>query len=731
MDLNRRNPIFSFDKLKRSDLAGAGVILVLNFLILWIIFGNMLFRLNSVSFAKGGDGVKGYYASLYHVKHDPGYHWSNGMNYPFGEHLFFTDSQPLVTNTIKLVSEVFPAFGDATVGIINSLMLLSILFGAAILYLILRKLGLPMVLAIAAATTITWLSPQLGRLGGHFSLSYITHIPGTILLLMLFAEKPTWWRSLWITLWTLFLALTHFYFYGIVAILLIVFWFRAYVSIPHKEFHTLSKTLHLLLQLIVPLLLVQGYLMLTDPVTDRPGTPWGFMHYRAYPESVLLPVNKPYCTWIGEIISTKHVDWEGYAYTGGIASILFIITVTGILHALFTRRFSKIINPFNHPFPAFLFWAALLALLYSFAVPFVFGLEELLKYLGPIRQMRGVARFAWLFFYAMQILVFFLAWKMTMQRKKVVQYLILSLLILVNGTEAWFNAGNLKRELDNPFTLNTNTLQIEDPEQYQAIVPIPYFHVGSENIWWEDERHLLPHVLNLSLTNGIPTTGVFLSRTSLSQTLQQIGPFIDDNSVLPILQYYDKRPLLLMFPADKEIDPILREALSAGKIIAEKEHYLLASISPEAYCNALTTNHTSDESVISDHETITKELQITDIRSFNRIMERDIAPGTQCVEIRFRVNDIHRDLILRSGIQFVITDHSGNIIVEKWESLGRLLYGINQHDGIFRVTGEIPEGGARILLSINNREMKKTPLTIRGISLHYNTTAASSGTLVD
>src|ERR1044072_169893 len=43
----------------------------------------------------GGDAIKNYYTYLYQVLYGDGWH-SMSMNYPFGEHVVYTDGQPLL-----------------------------------------------------------------------------------------------------------------------------------------------------------------------------------------------------------------------------------------------------------------------------------------------------------------------------------------------------------------------------------------------------------------------------------------------------------------------------------------------------------------------------------------------------------------------------------------------------------------------------------------------------------
>ena len=63
----------------------------------------MLHSPNSHFLKSSGDGFKNYFTPWYHITYDEGYTWFEGMNYPWGEHIVFTDAQPAIVNTLKFV----------------------------------------------------------------------------------------------------------------------------------------------------------------------------------------------------------------------------------------------------------------------------------------------------------------------------------------------------------------------------------------------------------------------------------------------------------------------------------------------------------------------------------------------------------------------------------------------------------------------------------------------------
>src|ERR1041384_1921736 len=55
----------------------------------------------------GGDGIKNEFTYLYQVLYGKGY-WFEGMNYPFGEHIVYTDGQPLLSITLAWLRPLVP-----------------------------------------------------------------------------------------------------------------------------------------------------------------------------------------------------------------------------------------------------------------------------------------------------------------------------------------------------------------------------------------------------------------------------------------------------------------------------------------------------------------------------------------------------------------------------------------------------------------------------------------------
>ena len=98
-------------------------------MVLFYFYHEVLLSPNSYLFSATGDGIKNYYTYLYHAKFDNEFHHFSGMNYPYYEHIVYTDAHPLFSYLIGLFG-----LANYAVGILNLLMLLSYPIASIFIY---------------------------------------------------------------------------------------------------------------------------------------------------------------------------------------------------------------------------------------------------------------------------------------------------------------------------------------------------------------------------------------------------------------------------------------------------------------------------------------------------------------------------------------------------------------------------------------------------------------------
>lgn len=535
----------------RTTQRGLLLLLLLSGLLLYLRLPEFFQHPNQEVIEPWGDGYKAYTVIQYHVKYDSTYSHFQGMNYPYGEHVAPAATQPLLSNAIKWFSRTLFDISEYTVGILNFSLLLGLLLCALFLYLIFRRLATPVWYAVPVAILLTFMAPQFARMTAHYGLAHPEVLPAVIYLLMRYYERPGLGRSLWVMAAVFAFSLIHFYYFAILAFTISFFFLFYFLRNPRWR-RLPALGLHYAVQIIIPLLVFSWWM--NDGVSDRTAFPWGFFNYLGIWEGTFTSMLQPHYQWIdAHLIKIEETQYEGRAYVGlvGVLAAAFLL-VSWVRHG-FRRAPFRLEGPYNG-FLQTLFYASLPVLLFSYGYPFaVPGLEHLLNYTGPLRQFRSVGRFAWLFYYVINIIAFvwLYQWGRTDRRRWALWAAALALLLF----EAWHYHRSLDLRLDDiperqPGRRYTELAGI-DYDDYQAILPAPYYNVGSDNFWGDFHGYVNQKSLTLSVQTGLPTTGAMLTRTSLSQTLKQLQLVTEPYRPPAILEDLpDDRPFLLVYDTE-------------------------------------------------------------------------------------------------------------------------------------------------------------------------------------
>ena len=547
------------------------------FILFWYYF-DCIIHINSKLLTGGSDGLQAYYTALYHLKFDSKFWHFEGMNYPYGESVFFTNGQPLIINLLKFIQPVLD-LSNYVVAILNLLVLASILVCANYLYLILKLLKVDTIWAILFAVAFTFLSPQISRVNGHLTLSYFCTIPIFIYYTFIFSADLTYKNSLKLGLISIFFLFIHPYF--IVFFCFISLPFFAFILLTKKEkFIPLIK--HLCLQLILPVVLFM--ILQKTHVHDRAQFPLGFIEYKASWEGIFFTPNALYSKFYAAF-DLQYPEWEGIAYIGlfGVLSSIFILIYFS--WNFIRLKIFKSITPTDKWQVNILLFSSILALLFSFAFPFnLEGYEYYLKFAGPIRQFRGIGRFSWLFFYVINILAVFLLFNFLKTKKRAIQTSVLTASILLVALDVYSNlSANKKEEFsDSLFSEQQFWKEVKNlkTSNFQAIIPLPYFHVGSENVSLDPNSKIKEYVFSISSFTGLPITAVNLSRTSLSQTYENLALISEAYQPLKYLEKCNKKPFLIIVRSE-ELEPKNISFLKNCTLIKKGKEFDLYKISPQ------------------------------------------------------------------------------------------------------------------------------------------------------
>ena len=339
------------------------------------------------------------------------------------------------------------------------------------------------------------------------------------------------------------------------------YWIFQQIMFENKKFISLN-ILHLLLQMILPMAILMIEAAILDTVQDRPTRPYGFLIYRAYPQGVLLPIYEPYGNWLRDLINSRYVKWEGVAYVGLVSSIVFFLFVYRIIQRTIRKKFKLAFQLTSHSYINILFWTGLAGLLYSFGLPYILGLEFLADYIGPLRQFRAIGRFAWIFFYLMNITTFYYVFQLLKKQTKLVYWLGISIILFILGYDAWLNVRSVPEkyqttlpeltEAGNCDVWCTNERSIG--EAYQAIIPLPFYQQGPENIGKTSLCSSKRNSFVLSLKTSLPLVAISAGRTSLHQGINNLQLVQEPYHTYEILnELPNNKPFLLVVDTCKKL----------------------------------------------------------------------------------------------------------------------------------------------------------------------------------
>ena len=530
-----------------ATLTGVLALLLFGSFYGWGVLGHIATNFFSAS---SEDLLKDYYTTAYHAAYDDSLLLCRAMNYPYGEYHTYSGLQDQVAWPLQALRMLgVPHPEQATVLLINLYIILSLCLAAAFLFLVLRWLSLPVWLSMVGALLVTFLMPQLQRMGGHMSLSYGCVIPMALFFLMRHYDTH---RSRWALAFgatALAAGLAHVYyivfFVALASGYLLWSWFRR----GNDGWQRGQWSWALALQLLVPL---AAFFLLThwgDHATARCPVPWGFQANRGRVEGLLFPYHK----WHPSFASD--VAWEARCYLGLVAiAMLVVLLAKGLVALLRRRRVSLALGRQQRLLLLFLCVALALSG-YACLAPAMLP-SNFVDYIGPLAQIRAVARLSWLLYFVANIIALHALWRWCGSGRGKGRHAVLALALVVFAAEDvaynW-DAEDWARNERPVFTDHENTLPENawvrqlDAAAYQAVLTLPVFNKGSEAFAVEPQGGMFERSALLSLKTGLPLLSHVSARSDMRQAWESV-----QLASLPWRDYAllstarDERPLLVI-----------------------------------------------------------------------------------------------------------------------------------------------------------------------------------------
>ncbi|MES2703481.1 MAG: hypothetical protein V4649_12630 [Bacteroidota bacterium] len=531
----------------------------------------------------GGDAAKNTFTYVYHSMYGSGYHF-DGMNYPYGEHIIYTDGQPLISVLFASLGHVSANTALATMWLLIGLSyVLAIIF----LYKILVHYKAHPLAAMLFAGLITIFSPQVFRLQGHYALAYACLIPMVFYWNILYHERKALRYCVYIFVAGSLMAFLHLYFAA-----MLLFWAAGYaigyLSLERRE-RLAGRIKHVapvLVAAVCVFMLLSVTIKLTDIVHDRPVTPYANTETNTRAKLLLTSAHSPIWqyalkrSWVPSAANKE----EGYVYIGfAVAMTLGIAVLLWLLRKL---------NISKEPAPAGLanfspvwFVVAVFVLLLSMGIPFIWHMQWLMDVVPAFKQFRSMGRFSWVFYYIVSV---YAALFISRYSEELVRRgkLAVGLAVFIVPFSLWtFEASGYVKYTRGLAEMSRYNYEAMFPAKeqnwqtflgqhghkgadFQSLLLLRYFHVGSEKWWVGDGSWLVSLGVRPAMELRLPIMNVMLSRSSWNETAKQVkiaaGPFADK----PVLrELKSNKPFLLLHFEEDSLDEDQKYLLAASEYI--------------------------------------------------------------------------------------------------------------------------------------------------------------------
>lgn len=531
-------------------------------------------------FHNSADGFKNYYTLAAFVEDTgsaTGLLSFKGFNYPYGEQVFYTDNTPLLSIPLKWINKCGISTHGYTTYLFDLLALLQLVISSILCCLILRRVTDNPIFIILFSITLPVLNPQILRFvpGGTLNLSFSFVILLTAYLMLrlyenLLKERSYIWPLLLVSAFTYLSFLIHVYYLLILAVWVGSFYVlvTGYLVMQKRIFFPFAVSAFT--GLIVAVVLFYVTLILTDPfLAERNETALGYNHpsWKLQFSSLFTAYHFIKTKFL--VSYTRYIQYEAHVYLGGFA--LYNLTLLLALKLIGNRslfaNLHEVAGHTNVLFLLLLLAAAFVPFLISLGPEYYFGENNDFVFFNyyslfyhvelntkKITHFRCLGRFAWPFFWALNIAVVCLV-ALLLKSKRWWFTSLVCILLYFNCKDAR-NAYEFIRssQVVNPLTLKPEELAgIKDliksdyKSNYQAIVPLPYYHVGSESHDFSIDAEKIHFVKTLAFAYNVklPLMSSTMSRTSLVQARHLYSLVNNDKPSDTLLANLNSKPLLV------------------------------------------------------------------------------------------------------------------------------------------------------------------------------------------
>jgi len=532
-----------------------------------------------VIFCGYGDGLKNMFTLVSYVQEPigvDGIFKYNSFCYPFGDYVYFTDNMPLFSIPFRFFCHYIYNLSAYTTTVFNLFIISNIIVCALLVYAVFSRLLRNNAWALLMAITLPWTNMQLQRIArGHFSLSFTALVLAAFYLLILWQQysgqrKKQVFVGVVMCVLSLLSFLAHGYLFAIVTLFLtFALLFYSLFTRQTKEFlfnvsaaiaYPLSATALVLAIVNITdkyLALRKDNAMGYDSMDQKVRFSGLFSHYKF--NTVYFPFSSADIT----------NDPEKAAYLSNIGLYTLAAMVCVALCSVAARRAISNIHteylkdPLRKAllFSGFVLLSVAIGEVYYTSMRYEEGFRlvnifnpffYLHQFTNRVEQFRCLERFIYPFYFSFYIWVSYMLVQLLARVTALVRIVLLSILMFLGGVEVKDNVARMYAATDTENTLNdTNLKKIKLPAvnmaRYQAILPIPYYCVGSEDYDYtvDVDGDWFLYTTQLSLSTRLPLMSYVLSRIPPAHNKALINCVANDEMYKDFRVLFSKKPVLV------------------------------------------------------------------------------------------------------------------------------------------------------------------------------------------
>lgn len=570
-----------FQRLQQSKMASLPIVLIIQLILVYWVYQPFFTQGEEVVFCANHDGLKNYFTYFTYLTQDENTtaDFYTQMQYPYGEYVFYTDNTPSLAVLLKWFSDNIFNVTPYAFRIFNWFCLFGFVLSTLFSWLILNRLTKHIWLWSILTITLPWLTSQIFRLGaGHFNLSFSwTFLAVFYVLIHLYNKHENWQKVLKISLvlWILvyFISFIHLYYLPMLCVIVGMFGFVLAIwkrKNRQKLFAWLGFSFGLPLLM---LLSVWGTIRVNDTfygLRDKIEDAYNWTEWSLKVDALYTSYDLSTIPFF--IKSSLAFDYETRAYLGSFLLYGFLFLVGWLMIKTIKNR-KTFIPTFKTYFlgkkgkiALLIFFAGLMcfnvaigeyAKMFnnnvSFDNPFhPFRIARMIA--GEVTQFRILARFNWVVFWTFNLTLIYLFDQFFDRHKQIWTRSIIVILTLFSVVDMLDMQEYAQRALSgNPLTKEeivkpvSALLEGIETDKYQAILPIPFYTVGSEmdemTVMAEDNWRT--RTFMLSIQTGLPLMASNLSRSAIVQHELLLSIFTEKGIHKELKDRLDERPILV------------------------------------------------------------------------------------------------------------------------------------------------------------------------------------------